>query len=279
MMMAPQRRFGGCAGFGLMAAGCAAVAPPLFAQLGGARAPLGPRLRAAAQTSVGSSATSAAVHPSGTTSASATSATATANSAAGLATATAAAAGLVFAARSKARPMMARPAALAAAAAAAEPQPPAFDPVAQKGALAPLGFFDPLGFTKPGDEAGFRSLREAELKHGRVAMVASMGLLAQHFVKLPGFEQVPTGLASLTTMPGALGFLTIAIASGVFELGWRTDPFMEAGTFGDPLGLKVYTDDLYNRELSNGRFAMVSVLGILTAELVTGMDAVQQLGL
>ena len=36
--------------------------------------------------------------------------------------------------------------------------------------------------------------------------------------------------------------------------------------------------DMRNRELNNGRFAMVSILGILAAELVTGKDAVQQLG-
>merc|ERR1711948_225721 len=144
---------------------------------------------------------------------------------------------------------------------------------------APVGFFDPLGFTSQGDEAGFRSLREAELKHGRVAMVASVGLIAQHFVKLPGYEHVPSGLAAVTTGQASLGFLAIVIASGVFELGWRTDPFMEAGTFGDPFGLKIYKENLYNKELSNGRFAMVSVLGILTAELATGRDAVQQLGL
>ena len=34
-----------------------------------------------------------------------------------------------------------------------------------------------------------------------------------------------------------------------------------------------------NRELNNGRFAMVAITGIVVAELVTGKDAVQQLGL
>ena len=37
------------------------------------------------------------------------------------------------------------------------------------GATAPLGFFDPLGFTAVGDEKGFRKLRVSEIKHGRVA--------------------------------------------------------------------------------------------------------------
>lgn len=44
---------------------------------------------------------------------------------------------------------------------------PSFDPSTQIGAMAPLGFFDPAGFAKKGDEDGFRTLRAAEIKHGR----------------------------------------------------------------------------------------------------------------
>ena len=43
------------------------------------------------------------------------------------------------------------------------PPPPPFNPAVEVGAMAPLGFFDPLGFCKIGDENGFRMLREAEL--------------------------------------------------------------------------------------------------------------------
>merc|ERR1719401_3082667 len=100
--------------------------------------------------------------------------------------------------------------------------------------------------------------------------MASVGLFTQHFIKLPWYEHVPSGLAAVTTGQAAQGFLVIVIASGVFELGWRTDPFMEAGTFGDPFGLKIYTENLYNKEINNVRVAMVSVLGTLAAELVTG---------
>ena len=69
---------------------------------------------------------------------------------------------------------------------------PAFDPSAQIGAMAPLGFFDPAGqelqlaveslcsfcfhlagFSKKGDEDGFRTLRAAEIKHGRALSEAA----------------------------------------------------------------------------------------------------------
>ena len=65
--------------------------------------------------------------------------------------------------------------------------------------MAPLGYFDPAGLCKKGDEATFRQLRAAELKHGRVAMMAAVGAVAQHYVKFPGFESVPSGLAASIT--------------------------------------------------------------------------------
>eukprot|EP00411_Alexandrium_monilatum_P062987 CAMPEP_0175528344 /NCGR_PEP_ID=MMETSP0096-20121207/20593_1 /TAXON_ID=311494 /ORGANISM="Alexandrium monilatum, Strain CCMP3105" /LENGTH=175 /DNA_ID=CAMNT_0016831023 /DNA_START=49 /DNA_END=572 /DNA_ORIENTATION=+ len=90
-----------------------------------------------------------------------------------------------------ARGAEAEPKASAAAEAEAPPPPPPFDPAKQIGAMAPVGFFDPLGFSKVGDEEGFRNLRAAELKHGRVAMMAAVGAVAQHYIKFPGFEAVP----------------------------------------------------------------------------------------
>ena len=45
------------------------------------------------------------------------------------------------------------------------------------GATAPLGFFDPLGFTKGANAATLSKYREAEIKHGRVAMLAVFGIL------------------------------------------------------------------------------------------------------
>ena len=40
------------------------------------------------------------------------------------------------------------------------------------GALPPVGLFDPLGFAEKADEATLKRYREAELTHGRVAMLA-----------------------------------------------------------------------------------------------------------
>jgi len=155
-----------------------------------------------------------------------------------------------------------------------------FDPAQQLGAMPPLGYFDPAGFCKKGDESGFRTFRAAELKHGRVAMMAAVGGVAQHYIKFPGFEAVPSGLSAVLTPPGSYGMAALFLLAGALELGaWTEDPSKEPGNFGDPLGLGQYDMEMRARELNNGRFAMFAALGIISAELLTGKDAVEQFGL
>lgn len=166
---------------------------------------------------------------------------------------------------------------------------PPFDPTIQVGITPPLGYFDPLGFSKKGDRKGFWQKREAEIKHGRVAMMASVGLIVQHYIHLT----YPVYKINIKTAPYSLGawgyfygpwglwcFLGIVFVTGVLELAiWIANPKKdEPGNYGDPLGLNLYTEDMRNKELNNGRFAMFAVLGILFAECVTGLDAVEQLG-
>jgi len=160
---------------------------------------------------------------------------------------------------------------------------PTFNPSKQLGAMAPLGlgFFDPAGFSKVGDEKGFRNLRAAELKHGRVAMMAALGFVAQQSIKFPGFDSVPAGWQAVTTAPGTYGFVALFLASGALELAvWTQDEKKEPGNFGDPVGLSNifgYGEDIRAKELNNGRFAMFAAIGILAAELLTGKVGFQQL--
>ncbi|CAK0903693.1 unnamed protein product, partial [Prorocentrum cordatum] len=154
----------------------------------------------------------------------------------------------------------------------------AFDPSTQLGAMAPVGFFDPAGFSKV--EEGFRSLRTAELKHGRAAMMAALGFAAQQHVKFPGFESVPEGVGAVATAPGTYGFAALFLFAGAMELAaWTQDPKKEAGNFGDPLGLSNlfgYDEDMRNTGLNNGRFAMFAAIGILSAELLTSKVGMNQ---
>ena len=82
------------------------------------------------------------------------------------------------------------------------------------GVQAPVGFWDPLGFTADGDVAAFRRRRSVELKHGRIAMLATMGYITPEVAgKFPGFlspsaglkyADIPNGLAAISKVP-ALG--------------------------------------------------------------------------
>merc|ERR1719356_2271387 len=73
--------------------------------------------------------------------------------------------------------------------------------------------------------------------------------------------------------------LPLMMGIAVCEFAWTESPEKEPGNFGDPLGLNQYTVEMRNKELNNGRMAMISVLGIFAAEMLTGKDAIQQFGL
>merc|ERR1719413_287656 len=96
------------------------------------------------------------------------------------------------------------------------------------GVQAPVGFWDPLGFTEDGDAAAFRRRRVTEIKHGRVSMLATMGYITPELVgKFPGylspgnnlkFADVPNGLAALSKVP-ANGWLQILFYGLYCEAG------------------------------------------------------------
>mmetsp|Transcript_53961 Transcript_53961/g.120725 ORF Transcript_53961/g.120725 Transcript_53961/m.120725 type:complete len:259 (-) Transcript_53961:143-919(-) len=158
-----------------------------------------------------------------------------------------------------------------------------WSPTKEVGATQPLEFFDPLDLAK--DEEKFRKYRTAEIKHGRVAMMAAAGAVVEHYVRLPPFKDVPSGVAALETKPGLLAVGVLFAACGFMELFvWKQDADKEPGNFGDPagwsltgLGKGAYGKEMRERELNNGRMAMFSALGIIGAEIATGKDAIQQL--
>merc|ERR1712157_145511 len=86
------------------------------------------------------------------------------------------------------------------------------------GVQAPLGFWDPLGYTKDGNVENFQRRRQTELKHGRISMLATMGYMTPELTgKFPGylspsmglkFADIPNGLAALSKVP-ALGWAQI----------------------------------------------------------------------
>merc|ERR1712238_402739 len=78
------------------------------------------------------------------------------------------------------------------------------------GAIAPTGFFDPLGFSQKGISLNdVKRFREAEVQHGRVAMIGTMGYLSGETIGGPfglsgpandQLQQLPFGVMPLFTL-------------------------------------------------------------------------------
>lgn len=120
-------------------------------------------------------------------------------------------------------------------------------------------------------------LRESELKHGRVAMLATVAFpVIEYFTHIPAVHQ-------LDTLPTAyqLGLLSFTSLIEVISMryGWVNPteklfglrPDYQPGDFGlynyslsqGDLGV------LMDKELNNGRLAMIGAIGMIAQELVT----------
>mmetsp|Transcript_33408 Transcript_33408/g.34043 ORF Transcript_33408/g.34043 Transcript_33408/m.34043 type:complete len:228 (+) Transcript_33408:286-969(+) len=162
------------------------------------------------------------------------------------------------------------------------------------GQLAPTGYFDPLGLSEGKSDAVIKKWRESELKHGRICMLAAIGFLVQEsFHPLWGFKNMIMGPAVYhfqeiqNIAPNFWYFLLFGIAlveGRSIAIGWEklsptsTDIAMLAedyipGDLGfDPFNLCPSTEegfvDMRNKELQNGRLAMLAAAGMVAQELV-----------
>merc|ERR1719220_114591 len=154
------------------------------------------------------------------------------------------------------------------------------------GVQAPVGFWDPVGFTKDGNAEDFRRRRATEIKHGRVSMLATMGYITPEITgKFPGylspsqdlkFEDIPNGLAALSKVPTA-GWFQIVFYGLFCEGAGGLDAQMkgEPGDFGwKPPLLATDDADLKRRrldaEIANGRLAMMAIIGMFFQDGLTG---------
>ena len=157
------------------------------------------------------------------------------------------------------------------------------------GVTAPLGFWDPLGFSQTASEGKVKFYREVELKHSRVAMLASVGFLVgeQFHPLFGGGINVPSLVAYQETPlqgigPAVLFIISIAEVFSVFTFNspfggelWSIRSDYASGDLGfDPLGLKPNNPgelkDMQTKELNNGRLAMIAIAGMVGQELATG---------
>merc|ERR1719379_1267898 len=169
-----------------------------------------------------------------------------------------------------------------------EPAPPkvlyseALPFLTRRASLGPVGKyvgdvgFDPLGFT---EIFPIEWLREAEIKHARVSMLAFVGFVFTDFYHLPGFDYTTLeahdacvaegGMSQLLLWLGALEVVSFIGIDQMLRGSGR-----EPGDFGfDPLGFGKDPDklkDLQMKELANGRLAMFAFGGVLTQSVLTG---------
>jgi hypothetical protein len=131
-------------------------------------------------------------------------------------------------------------------------------------------------------------LREAELKHGRLSMLAFAGILATNGgLHLPGefwtdsdwtsalgstFAKNPSGMLQIVA---AIGVIEGTSSKGLFDLWLGNTATREPGNIGfDPLKLmpptKVAADKMRLKELKNGRMAMIAVAGFAANHFIPG---------
>lgn len=165
---------------------------------------------------------------------------------------------------------------------APRPDTPAFD-----GTWVGDVGFDPLGISTWVD---VRWLREAELKHGRICMLAATGMIVQDIFRFPGVEEV-MGAAKMTELHDVavtkgtmqqlffwLGFLEIFSFIAIAQMMRGEIDRMPGDYYFDPLNCAKNPSAFARRqlvEIKNGRLAMIATSGMLHHYFITGKGPIE----
>lgn len=148
------------------------------------------------------------------------------------------------------------------------------------GSTSPIQNFDMLNILKNKSENRVKFTREAELQHCRAAMMATAIIpFLEHMDKddsmlginylssLDAYHQAPfwLGMASYEAIRMGRGWVNPFTTNSTFNLCEEYQP----GNLGN-YNMDNIDDDLLNKELNNGRLAMIAFFGILGQELATG---------
>jgi len=173
------------------------------------------------------------------------------------------------------------------------------------GVLPPLGRWDPLQIREQGPER-YRRFVEMEIKHGRLAMAAFLGVITTYSgFRFPGylsvtenikFSDIPGGaISSWAALPTPAWFQIVLFISYLEVSGFKQDPEKDAGDvvpegfpwarypdgydlwLGDGSTKQVGEEELIlgktwklNAERNNGRAAMMGITGMIIHESLTG---------
>jgi hypothetical protein len=173
------------------------------------------------------------------------------------------------------------------------------EPCGEKGQY----YWDPANLAENMGPSKFRAFRAAEIKHGRVCMLATLGWLVQEEVRIPWLtaDKAPNGFSALSyflNLPrddddqgtaGAASFLLISIvvACGYIERN-TSDEGRDPGDFGDPAnwygwnqglnagggGINGSMDLFRDCEINHCRLAMIGILAAASAEYSGGLSEI-----
>lgn len=162
-------------------------------------------------------------------------------------------------------------------------------------------FWDPLNLADAGlygmnEEDSIRFLREAEIKHGRVAMAAFVGHVVQSNFVFPWPQHLDGSYAPSTDLspPAQWDALPFAAKAqiisfvGLLEMFWYANKTDKIGqfpsikdSFPHPIPFELYDPFGFSKnrseedkarglkvEINNGRLAMIGIFGFLVAETV-----------
>ena len=138
--------------------------------------------------------------------------------------------------------------------------------------------FDPLGLGA--DEASLYRRRVVEIKHGRICMMAFLGMTvgpneliapSSAYISITEnvrFSDIPGGIAAIDAVPSA-GWAQIIAVVGIHELTVNKQDYTKVpGEIPTFLGFKPEDPEEFKskqlKELKNGRLAMIAVLGELS---------------
>lgn len=144
--------------------------------------------------------------------------------------------------------------------------------------------FDPLGLST---SLPISWMQEAEIKHGRICMLAFLGALVQEAYTFPWYKNAPTLFTlghdygahngSLSQVLLWTSFFEIMTLPAVIQMV-RGKSDRKPGNFGlDIFGMMAKDPIMMQKEIKNGRLAMLAISGVLTTEVLTGQGIIAQL--